>query len=86
MLGGPRVEIAGRLVGKQNARGIGDRARDRDPLLFATRKLRRPMGEAVLEPEIANRSVARLVASSRDKPRIICGMITFSIAENSISR
>ena len=31
-------------------------------------------------------SVARCVASRRDRPRIICGSITFSIAENSISR
>ena len=35
MLGGVRVEIAGRLVGQQDARRVGDRARDRDALLFA---------------------------------------------------
>jgi hypothetical protein len=34
VVGGARVEISGRLVGEQNARRIGDRARDRDPLLL----------------------------------------------------
>jgi hypothetical protein len=59
VLGGARVEVSGGLVGQQNARRVGDRARDRYALLLAAGKFRRT---------------------------IICGMITFSIAENSISR
>ena len=41
VLGGARVEIAGRLVGQQDARRVGDRARDRDALLLAAGELRR---------------------------------------------
>ncbi len=37
VLGGVHVEIAGRLVGKKNARRIGNRTRDRNPLLLAAR-------------------------------------------------
>ena len=36
---GARIEIAGRLVGKQQAWRIDQRPRDRDPLLLATGKL-----------------------------------------------
>ena len=39
VLGGARIEVSGRLVGKQDARRIGDRARDRDPLLLAAGEL-----------------------------------------------
>ena len=35
MVGGVRIEIAGRLVGEQDARRVGDRAGDRDALLLA---------------------------------------------------
>ena len=59
MLGGVRVEIAGRLVGKQDARRIGDRARDRDPLLLAAGELGRPMGQPLLQAEIAQQFGAR---------------------------
>ena len=50
---GVDVEIAGRLVGEQDARRIGDRARDRDALLFAAREFRRPMRQPLLKTEIA---------------------------------
>ena len=87
VVGGVRVEISGRLVGQQDARRIGDRARDRDPLLLAARELRRPVRQALLEPEIVEQLGGALASASwRDKPRIICGSITFSIAENSGSR
>jgi hypothetical protein len=46
LLAGRFIEIAGRLVGK-NERGLGrKRTRERDPLLFAARKLRRIMMNA----------------------------------------
>jgi lipoate-protein ligase B len=38
-----RIEIAGRLVGEQHQRRVGDGARDRDALLFAAGKLGRTM-------------------------------------------
>ena len=86
VLGGVRVEIAGRLVGQQNPRRIGNRARDRDALLLAARELRRPVREALLEAEIGEQIGRALARLSSRRPRIICGIITFSIAENSGSR
>ncbi len=59
VVGGVRIEIAGRLVREQHPRRIGDRARDRDTLLLAARQLRRPMGDAVAEAEIAEDLLAR---------------------------
>ena len=53
MLGGARVEISGGLVGEQDARGVGNRARDRDALLLAPRKLRGAVSEALLQAEVA---------------------------------
>ena len=41
VVGGGRIEIAGRLVGQQHQRRIGHRARDRDALLLAARQFRR---------------------------------------------
>ena len=35
MVGGLRVEVAGRLVGEQDARAVGDAAVDGDALLLA---------------------------------------------------
>ncbi len=60
VVGGVDVEIAGRLVGEQDARRIGDRARDGDALLLAARKLRRPVRQPVLEPQIAQQLGAAL--------------------------
>ena len=53
MVGGVRIEIAGRLVGQQHPRRIGDRAGDRDALLFAAGQFGRTMGDAIAKPEIA---------------------------------
>ena len=47
-----RVEIAGRLVGEQHARRVGDGARDRDTLLLAARKFGGAMVLALGEAEI----------------------------------
>ena len=86
MVGSLGVEISRGLVSQENARRIGDRARDGDALLLAARKFGRPMGQAVLETEIGQKIGGALGRFARDKPRTICGMITFSSAENSISR
>src|SRR5215470_11673977 len=53
VLGGTWVEVSGGLVGKEDARRVGHRARDRDALLLAPRKLRRPVSQALLQAEIA---------------------------------
>ena len=49
---GAHVEIAGRLVGQEDARRVGDRARDGDALLLAAGQLGRPVRQALLETEI----------------------------------
>ncbi len=53
MVGGFRVEIAGRLVGQQHPRAVGDRARDGDALLLAAGQFRRTMALALGEAKIA---------------------------------
>ena len=56
---GVAVEVAGRLVGEDD-RGIArDRARDRDPLLLATRQLRRHVLEPIAQPDRFERGDAR---------------------------
>src|SRR5690606_2396610 len=47
------VEIAGRLVGEQDARLVDERAGERDPLLLAARKLRGIVIEPVAEADPA---------------------------------
>ena len=51
-VGGALVEIAGRLVGEDQGRPVGERPRDGDPLLLAPRKLARPVGEPLGKAEI----------------------------------
>ena len=55
MLRGPHIEITSRLIGQKDTRGVSDRARDRDPLLFASGKLGGPVSKTLLEPEIAQK-------------------------------
>ena len=50
--GGLRVEVAGRLVGEQQPRRIGDGAGDGDALLLAAGQLRRPVRRPLLDPHI----------------------------------
>jgi hypothetical protein len=59
---GFRIEIAGRLVGEQKPRHVGDRARDRDPLLLAAGEFSRPVRQAFGQAEVDNNSLARLYA------------------------
>lgn len=49
---GRGVEIAGRLVGQKQLRFVGQSARERHPLLFASRKLRGEMVHSVCEPHL----------------------------------
>src|SRR5258707_4686087 len=53
VVGGARVEISGGLIGEQNAWCVGHCARDRNALLLAPRKLRRPVSGALRQAEIA---------------------------------
>ena len=86
-LGGARIEIAGRLVGQQHARRVGDRARDRDALLLAAGKLRRAVFEALLQAEIAQQLVGALARLPCARGRgSSAAASTFSTAENSGSR
>ncbi len=48
---GVRVEVAGRLVGEQQLGLVDERARDRDALLLASRKLTRHVCGARREPD-----------------------------------
>ena len=50
-LAGLRVELAGRLVREQEPRPVGQRPRDRDPLLLAARQLVRPVARPLGEPD-----------------------------------
>ena len=78
------IEVAGRLVGQQQPRRVGERARDRRALLLAARQLRRTVIEPLAEPHHARAAaVARFAAARLLEPAIICGMTTFSSAENS---
>ncbi len=87
MVGRMRIEIAGRLVGQQDTRRIGDRTGNRHTLLLTARQFRRPMIQPRLEAEISQQFGRTLACfANADSPRIICGIITFSSAENSGSR
>src|SRR3989442_13622467 len=44
------IEVAGGLVGEDESRPVGKRARDRHTLLLSAREAGRPEGDAVLEP------------------------------------
>ena len=52
VVGGMHVEVSRGLVGKQNARGIGDCTGDCHPLLLAPRQLCRPVIEPLCQPQI----------------------------------
>ena len=69
VIGGRRIEISGRLVGKQNPGPFGDRAGDRDALLLAARQLRRPMRRPRGEAEIVEQASACARAPAwRERP------------------
>ena len=52
MLGGVQVKVPGRLVGQQDARGVGNCTSNRHALLFAAGKLGRSMIETSTQAQI----------------------------------
>ena len=85
--GGADIEVAGRLVGQQDARRIGQGAGDRHALLLAAGEAAGP----VVLAAPAGRSwpaapVPRSRAAARGVPAASCGSTTFSSAVNSGSR
>ena len=86
-VGRVRVEIAGGLVGQDQARRVGQRPADRDPLLLAAGQPGRPVVEARRRAPAARAARARAPAASRrPRPAISCGITTFSSAVKSGSR
>ncbi len=59
------VEVAGRLVGEDDQRPLGQRAGDRHALALAAGQLRWPVGEPVAEPDSLERGPRRLPALAR---------------------
>ena len=53
VIGGVRIEVAGRFVRQQRPGRIGNRARNRNPLLFAAGQFGRPVRDAVAETELS---------------------------------
>ena len=68
-VGGMLVEIAGRLVGEDQRRPVGERAGDRDALLLAARQLGRAMVEPLGEAERAEQLLGPLARGSRARRR-----------------
>ena len=68
MAGGLRVEIAGRLVGEEHARRVGDRPRDGDALLLAARQFGGAMVEALGEAEEIEKLAGALARFARREP------------------
>ncbi len=62
---GLRVQLAGRLIGQQQRRLVGQRAGDGDPLLLATRQLVRPMVRPIRQPHQAQQLGDPLLAQLR---------------------
>ena len=80
-----RVEIAGGFVSQKNAGGICHGPRNSDTLLFAPDKVPGLCDWRSCSPTIVSSCSARCSASWRARPFNICGIMTFSIAENSAS-
>ena len=84
---GARIEVAGRLVGKQQRRVVHQRPRDRDALLLAAGQLIRMMAHAVREADRLQR-LGRALAALRGRrlPLYSSGSSTFSSADVRDSR
>src|SRR3954471_11647627 len=61
LLGGLRVEVAGRLVGEHHGRAVDQRSGDGDALLLAARELRRPVREAIAQADGVDQRVEPLL-------------------------
>ena len=66
---GRAVEVAGRLVGQQDRRVVGERARDRDALLLAARELRRIVMAAIRRGPTSPSSASRAPRRARRRRR-----------------
>ena len=74
-----RVEVAGRLVGQHDRRIVGERARQRDALLFAAGQLRRVVVRAAGQARLPRAAAPRSACALRT-PTISIGTDTFSSA------
>ena len=74
-----RVEVAGRLVGQDDRRIVGERARERDPLLLPAGQLGRVVMGAPGEADLFEQSLRARCRASR-RPMISIGTDTFSTA------
>ena len=63
------VEVPGRLVGEQDLRVVGERARDRHALLFAARELLRPVRLPAAEADLLEQVACAAVAIARAQRR-----------------
>ena len=78
---GLRVELARGLVGEQELRRVGQRARDRDALLLAARQLRRPVVVSRGKSDVGQQLARALQALRRAAScASAIGSSTFSIA------
>ena len=84
-LPGGAVEIAGRLVGEQDRRIVGERPRDRDALLLAARELRRVVMAAIGQTDFVEQ-LLRARPAAFGTPAISIGTSTFSSAVSDGSR
>ena len=76
---GGGVEVAGRLVGQHDRRIVGQRAGERDPLLFASRQLRRVVMRAAGQSDLFEQRL-RPARRTSGAPAISIGTATFSYA------
>ena len=79
------VQVSGRLVGEQERRIVGERARDRDALLLAARELRRIVMARGRRARL-RRAARRRAARRCFTPAISIGTSTFSSAVSEGSR
>jgi hypothetical protein len=86
LLAGRLIQLARRLVGQQEARAVGERARDRDALHLAARELRRPVIGARAEPDVLEQLARAARRSPSAAPASACGSSTFSAAVSIGSR
>ena len=68
-----RVEVSGRLVGKDQGRLVHQAARDRDALLLAAGELHRPMVRALGQADPSERLARQLVRLAALHPGVLTG-------------
>jgi hypothetical protein len=53
--GGIMIEVTSRFITEKKYRLLHERARNRNPLFFTTRELRRPVVQTMLEPYLSEK-------------------------------